>query len=182
MVHVNLTITGEIDEVVHIIRSLAPQGAGFITPPVVDPRPEPEPTLLPAVSAPADYIPIADPETPAETNADWTPAKATTLMNGVNGDATLVLLYLARRNPPQATPDQITADLALQPRQLTNALISVGNRASRNNLPMPAVLKKGGTLRIENTLAQALTSSETEADDAGAPQSQRNAEWFDFSR
>lgn len=196
MVHVNLTITGETDEVIHIIRSLAPPQPALVVPPVVEPtpasvpapdptpEPEPQPTLLPAVSAPADYVPTADSEAAAETTADWTPDKAATLMSGVSGDAALVLLYLARRSPAEAMPEQIRADLQFEPRQLTNALISVGNRASRNGLPTPAVIKKGGILRLPIGLAQSLNAGETEAetDSAGTPQSQRNAEWFDFSR
>ena len=180
MVYVNLTVTGQIDEVVQIIRSLAPQRPALAAPPVVEP--EPEPTSLPAVSTTADCVPTADPEAATETTADWTPGNAAFLMSGVTGDAALVLLYLARRNPSEATPAQITSDLKLEPRQLTSALISVGNRASRNGLPTPAVIRQGGTLRILASLAQAITAGETETDHTGTPQSQRNAEWFDFNR
>lgn len=186
MVHVNLTITGEIDEVVQIIRSLAPQGPVLITPPVVEPppapTPEPEPMLPPAVSAPISRVPAATPETGNETTAGWTVDNAAFLINGVTGDAATVLLYLARRNPPEATPEQIRSDLRFEPRQLTSALISVGNRASRNGLPTPAVIKRGDTLRIHTSLAHSLTTGETETDHTGAPQSQRNAEWFDAYR
>lgn len=178
MVHVNLTITGEIGDVVQIIRNLAPRSPTLVPPPVVEPQPEPisvpEPQPLPA----PPVLPVA-PE--AETGiAGWTPDKAATLMNGITADAALVVLYLAQRSPSEATPDQIRADLQFEPRQLTNALISVGNRASRNGLPTPAVIKKGNTLRIQNDLVQALTAHEN--DTTATPRSQRNAEWFDVNR
>ena len=183
MVHVSLTITGEIDEVVQIVRCLAPQQPTLALPVVAEPapttRPEPvvrpEPTLQLAAPDASVHPAAAD----AETTAGWTPERAATLMNGITGDAALVVLYLARRTPPEASPEQIRADLQFPPRQLTNALISVGNRASRAGLPTPAIAKLGNTLRLQNDLAQAVSAPETA--NSGAPQSHRNAEWFDIS-
>ena len=184
MVHVNLTITGEIDEVIQTIRRLAPQQPTLALPVMAAPEPttQPEPVTHPEpplrLAAPdASVHPAA---ADAETTAGWTPERAATLMNGITGDAALVVLYLARRTPPEASPEQIRADLQFPPRQLTNALISVGNRASRAGLPTPAITKLGNTLRLQNDLAQAV--SEHDADNSGATQSQRKAEWFDINR